>query len=44
LIKTRSVLYNLCVPFAGWQEEVWWEEERDGGKGIVEPEGKFWLM
>jgi hypothetical protein len=44
LIKIRSVLYNLRVPFVGWQEESWWEEERNDGKGIVEPEGKFWFM
>jgi hypothetical protein len=29
LIKIRSVLYNLRVPFAGWQAKIWREEERE---------------
>jgi hypothetical protein len=45
LIKIRSVLYNLRVPFAGWQAKIWWKGEReDDGQGNVTAEGKFWLL
>jgi hypothetical protein len=42
LIKIRSVLYNLLVPFAGWQAKIWRKGERGvDGKGNVTAEGKF---
>jgi hypothetical protein len=45
LIKICLVLYNLHVPFAGWQGKIWWKEEiGDDGQGNVTAEGKFWLL
>ena len=45
LIKIRLVLYNLRVPFAGWQAKILWKEERgDDGQGNVTAEGKYWQL
>jgi hypothetical protein len=45
LIKIRSVLYNLLVPFADLQAKIWWKEERGvDAQRIFTAEGKFWLL